>query len=236
MSLSEILASLRRGCGFTQFEVAAFLGERGKMYSPKSVSSWESGVAMPPLDTFLLLCELYGVRDVLAAFCGLEDEINDDNGMAKLNEIGKKRVEEYIRLLSRDPMFAGALAGDRKDDMQKPGRVIRLYDIPVAAGSGSFLDSDAYVEFEVDETVPEEADFAVTVSGDSMTPRFVDGQIVFVKEQQTLNVGEIGIFGLDGDSYIKKLGPGVLLSLNARYFPIPIYENSSFYVFGKVLG
>ena len=69
-----------------------------------------------------------------------------------------------------------------------------------------------------------------------MTPRFVDRQIVFVRRQHRLEVGEIGIFGLNGDSYVKKLGRGVLLSLNSHYKPIRIREFDSFHIFGKVVG
>jgi len=115
-------------------------------------------------------------------------------------------------------------------------RVIKLYEIPVAAGSGVFLDSSSYDDFEADETVPDETDFAVKVSGDSMTPRFVDSQIIFIRAQQLLDVGEIGIFSLNGDSYVKKLGHGELLSLNRKYSPIPIGEYDAFYIFGKVVG
>jgi phage repressor protein C with HTH and peptisase S24 domain len=117
-----------------------------------------------------------------------------------------------------------------------PRRVIRLYDIPAAAGFGSWLDSDSYDEIETDSAVPKDADYAVKVSGDSMTPRIVDGQIIFVKDQDTLDIGEIGIFGLNGDAYIKKLGRGELLSLNPVYSPIELHEYDSFHVFGKVVG
>lgn len=48
---------------------------------------------------------------------------------------------------------------------ESPPEYIRFYDILVAAGAGSFLDSYAYVDFEVDETVPENADFAVKSQG-----------------------------------------------------------------------
>jgi SOS-response transcriptional repressor LexA len=142
-------------------------------------------------------------------------------------------VEEYIALLSQNVLFAETESATYP---LQPGRIIRLYDVPVAAGSGSFLDSEAYTDFKVDETVPQEADFAVKVSGDSMTPRFVDRQIVFIKAQPVLEIGDIGIFELDGDAYIKKLGQGELLSLNTLYKPIPIHDYNSFHIFGKVVG
>ena len=118
----------------------------------------------------------------------------------------------------------------------QPRRCIRLYDAPAAAGSGSFLDSDSYAELEADGTVPGDADFAVRVSGDSMEPRFVDGQVIFVKGQQTLEIGETGVFAVNGDSYVKKLGRGELVSLNPAYGPILIREFDLFHIFGKVVG
>ncbi|MCL2221835.1 MAG: XRE family transcriptional regulator [Oscillospiraceae bacterium] len=115
-------------------------------------------------------------------------------------------------------------------------RTIKLYDIPVAAGAGVFLDSEHFTMLDVDETIPSDADFAVRVSGDSMEPRFVDCQVIFIKKQKTLEVGEIGIFALNGDSFVKKLGHGKLVSLNSRYEPIEIKEEDSLYVLGKVVG
>lgn len=43
------------------------------------------------------------------------------------------------------------------------------------------------------------------VSGDSMEPEFHSGEIVWVSQQDTLCDGEIGIFGLNNEAYIKKL-------------------------------
>lgn len=115
-------------------------------------------------------------------------------------------------------------------------RLLRLYDTPVSAGLGNYLDEGSYGMIEVDNTVPNLADYAVRVSGNSMMPRFVDQQIIFIHEQPALEEGEIGIFFLNNDTYLKKLGKGYLISLNSEYAPIPIQEHSSFRVLGKVVG
>jgi len=115
-------------------------------------------------------------------------------------------------------------------------RLMRLYDTPVSAGVGNFMDDGAHEMIEVDNTVPSTADYAVRISGDSMMPRFVDQQIIFVHEQPSLDEGEIGIFCLNEDVYLKKLGRGCLISLNSRYEPIPIGEYDELRVFGKVVG
>ena len=115
-------------------------------------------------------------------------------------------------------------------------KLIRLYDIAVSAGLGNFLDDGDYSMIEVDGTVPDSTDYAVKVSGDSMMPRFVDQQIIFIQDQSTLEEGEIGIFCLNHDAYLKKLGNGCLISLNPAYAPIPIQEHDDYKVFGKVVG
>jgi len=115
-------------------------------------------------------------------------------------------------------------------------RLMRLYDVPVSAGCGNYLDHGSHEMIEVDSTVPNTADYALRISGDSMMPRFVDQQIIFVHEQPSLDEGEIGVFCLNDEVYLKKLGRGCLISLNSRYEPIPIREYDDLSVFGKVVG
>lgn len=111
---------------------------------------------------------------------------------------------------------------------------------PASAGTGSFLDGENYTMLEVGEEVPADADFGIRISGDSMEPQFINGQIVWVHQQETLSTGEIGIFYLDGNAYCKKLKDDAeglfLISLNTKYEPIQVKENDSFKIFGKVVG
>ena len=231
MGYGAILARLRKEKGYTQPEVAGYISKRSaKPYSYKMVSHWENEVSSPPVEQFLLMCECYGVKDIQATFRGVDTEFKN---LSKLNALGRARAGEYISMLMGNPLFS---AFESTDGAEAPPRMIRLYDVPVAAGAGMFLDSDAYEDIEADETVPEDADFAVKVRGDSMEPRFVDGQVIFIRKQQALDVGDIGIFELNGDSYVKKLGHGELISLNARYGPIKIHEFDSVHIFGKVVG
>ena len=82
--------------------------------------------------------------------------------------------------------------------------------------------------------------FGVRISGDSMEPEFHDGQIAWVLQQESVANGEIGIFALNGEAYIKKLQNdknGIfLISLNEKYAPIKVSENDRLDIFGKVLG
>ena len=76
------------------------------------------------------------------------------------------------------------------------------------------------------------------ISGDSMTPLFTDGQTVYVRQQQELENGDIGIFVLNGEAFCKKLDSenGRLISLNLKYPPIVLGDYSDLRVVGKVVG
>ena len=227
MDLSAILRKLRAERGWSQIEVSQKLEALGCGASQKALSRWERGSTEPSIRQFLALCELYEVRDVLAVF-------GDKAPAGALNALGQKRVREYIRLLEQDGEFA--LHPPEKLPLRL--RTIPLYDLPVSAGTGQFLDSSDYTLLEVDETVPLSATFAVRIRGDSMLPRFQDRQIVYVKQQQTLEPGEIGIFLLDGDAYCKMLSQedgASLVSLNPAYRPILIREFSELRILGKVV-
>ena len=230
MELGTILRELRTAHGLSQTELARRLSQNGCTVSAKTPSKWEHGVSEPSVAQFLALCELYEIRDVLAVFCGQE------SGLDALNEVGRRRVKEYVRLLQGDAEFSASVPARAQPRLL---RTIPLYDMPVSAGTGQVLDSSDYTLIEVDETVPTSATFAVRVSGDSMEPRFIDRQIVYVKPQKTLEAGEIGIFLLNGDAYCKQLAGGerpFLRSLNPAYAPIPVDEFAALRVLGKVVG
>lgn len=116
-------------------------------------------------------------------------------------------------------------------------RQIPLSIYTVSAGTGAFLDSEHYEIIEIPDT-PETkpANFAIKTKGDSMEPVYYDNDIILVKQQPCIEIGEIGVFNLKGEGYIKKLGNGELISLNPKYPPIKISESDNLRVSGKVIG
>lgn len=115
----------------------------------------------------------------------------------------------------------------------------KVFTEPASADTGLFLDSDQYEEFEVGDDVPAAADFGIRVSGVSMEPVYVNKQIVWVHQQDQLENGNIGIFYLNGDAYIKKYQKNKdnvqLISLNKKYTPIQIKPEMELRTFGKVV-
>ena len=116
-------------------------------------------------------------------------------------------------------------------------RRIDLYDLPVSAGSGMFLDDSTRTDiFIPDAPRTREADFALRISGNSMEPKFHDGDILLIENCESVEVGELGIFILDGAGYFKKFDGDRLLSLNPIYAPIPLSDFSDIQCAGRVIG
>ncbi len=221
--IGQKIAALRKEKGLSQKALAEKLSALGEEISDKAVSKWEKGATLPSARQFLLCCRALGLRDISGEFM--------NEGLARgLNAAGRQRLEEYAQLLRRSGMF--------EEKAPRSGRMIRLYTLAVSAGPGQFQDDDDF-ELVYDSHAPGEADFAVRVAGDSMEPRFHDGQVVYIRRQESLAEGQIGLFSWEGSAYIKelRLGPeGPLLhSLNRAYGDIVISEPQSLRIFGRVL-
>ena len=149
--------------------------------------------------------------------------------------------EEYMRCssLSRNTLADTADRISRAKPTEKKARVIKIpfFSDRVSAGGGVHLESNDSVEIIV--TLNEKtkrANFALRVSGDSMEPRYHDGDILLVENTPSVEVGELGIFICDGEGYFKKFGGDCLISLNPLYEPIPLSSFESFSCRGSVIG
>ncbi|CYF95839.1 putative phage repressor protein [Staphylococcus aureus] len=82
-------------------------------------------------------------------------------------------------------------------------------------------------------------DIALKVNGDSMEPLFKNGQIIFIEKSHTIKDGQIGVFIINGDAYVKKVFVEddrlTLVSLNKKYRDLHFYRNESVRLVGKVI-
>lgn len=124
--------------------------------------------------------------------------------------------------------------------VQEPKEVVDLYEFiaPVSAGFGTDLTGlDGAVKTRVVSNVyTKQANFILRVSGESMAPRFHNNDKILVHETDDVDTGEIGVWMIDGKSYVKKKGEGRLISLNRKYpdvYPDETYEQKCQ---GRVVG
>lgn len=227
--LGKIIARNRKAHKMKQGDLAKELESYDIYVKQNSISAWESGISQPSAKQLLAICEILNIYDVYTEFIGK----NPMNPLRNLNEEGISKVMDYIQLLER--------TGDYRLAEIIPLNVVRerkVFYTTVSAGTGSFLDGEDFDMYSSPD-IPKEATFGVHISGDSMEPRYHDSELVWIEQTEQLEDGEIGIFYLDGNAYIKKFQNNkkgtYLISLNKKYDPIPITEDSSFKIFGRVL-
>lgn len=84
------------------------------------------------------------------------------------------------------------------------------------------------------------ADFALRCKGDSMTPTFLDGDLVLIRQQPEVEDGQIAAVGIDSEATLKhfyKTPGGVLLvSDNPKFAPMAYPAASAPIVYGKAVG
>ncbi len=133
------------------------------------------------------------------------------------------------RILPTAPVAAKGKSGGK--------RSLLLYELPVSAGPGVYLDESRAESILVpDQEKTAEADYALRISGNSMEPRYHSGDILLVSHAEAVNEGEAGIFLLDGSAFFKIYDGDRLLSLNPDYEPISLKGYSDIRCKGRVVG
>jgi len=233
--IGKTLAKYRKAAGLSQVEAAKKMTKMGSKIKNTSISAWEKSVSSPNPKQFLLLCKIYGITDIYSTFIAP----NPDNPFSSLNEVGREKALDYIKLLELSNEFRSEKLSSEKIIDYPTRRKLPLYLLPASAGTGEFLDGDEYELEEVGSEVPAKAHFGIRLNGNSMEPRYLDGQIVWVERTTELLDGDIGIFYLDGNAYCKRLHKETdyieLISLNPKYNPIPITEDNEFRIYGRVV-
>ncbi|EGQ2927383.1 helix-turn-helix transcriptional regulator, partial [Staphylococcus pseudintermedius] len=107
-----------------------------------------------------------------------------------------------------------------------------------SAGTGETLIDGVEFTTQYNGHIPNH-DFALQVNGDSMEPLFEDKEIIFVDKTKQINSGQIGIFVIDGEAYLKKVfisDKGIrLVSLNSKYPDLHFDSSHDIKVAGKVI-
>ena len=226
-NFGDILARLRRRANLSQRELAQRLAVYGVTVTNQAVSKWEKGSTQPSAEQFLALCRALDVENLPVEFGGSRSGL-----LRELNDVGVRKVREYADLLRSSGLYSSEPAPEQ-------GRVLPLYSLAVSAGTGQFLDGDDFESVIVGAEVPASADYGVRVAGDSMEPRYRNGQTVWVQYRRTLRSGEIGVFLYDDNAYLKQLivdDSGVRLhSLNPTYSDICVRSAGELRVLGRAV-
>ena len=218
----------REKLGMEQKALATMVG-----VTANAVSNWERGRARPDVNLLPDICEalqitlyqLYGLDDPSVKYTAVEDII-----------------ENYRQLTPGHQYALRAMAQNLLQVQQAEGcreiHKLTRFEHQLAAGIGDpneFEDSGT----PIDDSLTCRADCVFTVNGDSMEPDYPDGCMVLVKrisDSGELTPGDIGVFMIDNETYIKEYREDGLHSLNPAY---PVMRFSDFehvYLIGRIIG
>lgn len=230
MNIGQVIAQHRKKKGISQKDLSAELLKFDIHVGNGAISSWEKGTNTPTASQLLALCQILEIHDIYTEFIG-ENPIDP---FRHLNDEGINKACEYIELLEGSEKYGKRMA----EILPLEGRKMKIALTSASAGTGNFLDDENFEELEIFEPVPKKASFGVYLDGDSMEPGFKNEQLVWIEQTDSLESGDLGLFFLDGLTYFKKFvkkETGIfLVSLNAKYKPIPVGEYSTFKIFGRL--
>ena len=235
------LVSAMKKAGLTQVSLADRLD-----ISKGTVNNWIRGNNSPDVDMVPRICKALGITiSALYAPTYLEP-VEDDCGTSLLSSEALEIAQKYDSLDRYGKNLVRLLVDEEQKRIQEERASqiqteefakaipLRLSEQPAAAGKGIYLGPECFRTIYVKESEPvHRAAYAIPVIGDSMEPTYHDGDILLVSSEPA-ELGDIGIFTLDGQGYVKSLGDEVLISLNPQYDPIPARDG--IICNGKVIG
>lgn len=244
MSFGSRLRDKRKALGITQPQLAKMLN-----VSQSAIGSWETDVNSPRAT---LLYDLFDIlhcdanylfqdetRKLYEDSASPEEFENIIKKYRKLDAHGEEIVnfildKEYNRSVEAQTHPATIIEFQPKPDDQ--GHLAEYFR-SASAGSGVFiLGNEAAAKILVSESDWDaRADFVISVAGDSMLPDYCDGDKVLVSQRTEMRHGDVGIFVVNGNVYIKEYGTDELISRNPDSPNIKIAEYDNIVCMGKVI-
>ena len=210
-SIASQIKKLRKSRGWTQPQLADQLS-----VSKQTISNWETGIKVPRMGSLQKLADLFNVR-----IGEITNASIDDNDISKIN-----KPSNVIYPLSdslqrvKIPIIGEIACGD-----------------PITAEENI----EGYTEETFERPIPSGNLFALRCKGHSMEPTIHDGALVTIREQPTVEDGEIAAVLVDGDNEatlkrVKHQGKLIMLMPdNQEYDPIILDKNNPGRIVGKAV-
>ncbi|EFO67922.1 peptidase S24-like protein [Lactobacillus iners LactinV 09V1-c] len=193
-----------------------------------TVSDWINAKTYPRIDKIEILANYFNIKKSDLVEKQTDKQIDILPVYNQLADIRKHKVYSYAQQQL-----------DEQNSNLNEKRSIYLVGSSAAGLPLDYGDLDAEL---IDlSNIPAKADKAIHIKGDSMEPKISNNSIIFYHEQPTLEIGEIGIFEINGSAvtckkyYVdyesKKI---VLKSINPKYEPM-YFTGDQVRILGKVV-
>lgn len=241
MKLGDRLVQLRKEKNYTREDFAKLLG-----ISKYTLRNYELGVTEPGHPFLIKIAELFNTsidyilglteeREILHSYELKALEYDHIKKYRSLDDSGKKHIDyeldrECERIQQIEEMKK-QLATELSEEIAQVCTYPYLGKI-ACAGTGFYFD-DIPTD-TIKAPYVEGADFIIGVSGESMEPDYHDGEKLYVRKVEYLRNGDVGIFTIGNECFLKELAEDGLISRNKNYDDIPGDEKVR--LIGKVIG
>ena len=200
MSFGSQLKKRREDLGLSRLVFAERLG-----VSVSAISNYENGLSFPKEEVMLRIFDSLET-DPNTLF---QDSFRDGRNVLTLSE--RDFLKQYRGLSPKGRETVRSVVDvlcDYRDEVEesrgeKEPRVIPLYRSPAAAGYAAPVFGEDFDSLTVTDDIPQAAEFAVRIQGDSMAPYIPDDSVVYVN-RDPLSPGDVGIFCVDGEMFCKQ--------------------------------
>lgn len=237
------LKEIREKTGMNKKEFADYIGIKYTTYN-----NYETEAREPASDFLILISTKFDVsidyllgmqdtKDITHAYQLKSSEFEHIKKYRSLDTYGRETVSYILdREIERTRQLNNAYTDSRSGIIDRVTCYKNYYQHLASAGTGEYIFDDVptdTLEVPVNE-LSERADFIIGVNGNSMEPTYYDGDKVYVEKCQVVETGDIGIFMVNNECFIKEAGENGLISHNKKY---PIIPGSKHIIcVGKVLG
>lgn len=155
------------------------------------------------------------------------------SGMNRLSSERQKNVKNYVNSQLDEQ--------ENSKISENVSSIPVVHNSAVAANPTELTYGDPVLQDEEFERIPDNADLAIPVIGDSMEPTIKNGGLVFIHEQPTIENGEIAVVEIDGEGttckkvYFDYSNKEIILkSINPKY-PDRHINSDRIRIIGKVV-
>lgn len=235
-------------------DLGKYIGDKIKFYRTKNkmtqdelakkldlgkgtISNYESGYRTPQEKRLFELSEALGI-----SINDLFPPTTDVSIVDKIISISRKldtgRQKKVYTYAEQQLEEQNKVIHIHKDNGDYVTETLRGY---LSAGTGEMQLDEVIEEVEIPvEMIPNQHyDMLLQVNGDSMEPMFRNKEYIFVRKTEDLRSGQIGVFIIDGESYLKKVYINddhiKLVSLNQKYDDLIFSDVNDIEVIGTVV-
>lgn len=222
---AERIKEKRKAAKLTQLALGEAVGS-----TKSSVCNWEKGLYKPDVDTVERIAEV--LHTTAGYLLGYTDDDERYSDAEELNNFPEGWLDQFSGDVKSAVRAYRAMDKERAQEFALPPGALPITMQRVPLLGGIHAGEPTYAEEDFDGYAvlgsAVRCDFALRVVGDSMiNARIYDGDIVFIRKQDTVENGEIAAVLIDDETTLKRVrflagGMTMFCPENPKYEPIVV--------------